>query len=317
MSLDLKSLKYFVAVAEELHFARAAARLAMTQPPLSQAILALEQDLGQALFIRNKRQVRLSAAGAALLPHARELLAQAAQLPQIAARAAAGNLGRLRLSFVSIADYSLLPPLLARLHQSCGEVEVSLREATTDLQLEALLRQETDAALLLGPLPPAAAAVLHYRPLLRENLLLAYPAALAGQLPQGDAQAILQAAAQTLPLIIFPRQVAPLLHDLILSCFAQARATPVSGQQAIQMQTIVSLVSAGLGMALAPASLAQLQRTGVAYLPLPGLAAQVESGLAWRQDQQNPLLARLARIATESAIDVARQFAATITAVTD
>ena len=117
MPLELRQLRYFVTVAEELHFGRAALRLHMTQPPLSQTIMALEELLGAPLFIRTRREVRLTPAGTALLPEARRLLAQAQELPALVRRAAQGEAGRLALAFVSSADYSVLPPLL-RAYQS-------------------------------------------------------------------------------------------------------------------------------------------------------------------------------------------------------
>lgn len=134
--LELRQLRYFVAVAEERHFGRAAVRLHMTQPPLSQTIQALEEMLGTALFTRTKRNVSLTPAGLALLPEAQRLLQQAAALPDLARRAASGASGVLSLSFISSADYSILPPLLQRFRAHYPQVRIELREATTDIQLD-------------------------------------------------------------------------------------------------------------------------------------------------------------------------------------
>ena len=133
MHIELRQLRYFVAVAEEMHFGRAAIKLNMSQPPLSQAIMALEQQLGAPLFIRDTRKICLSVAGEVLLPEARRLLAQAYALPQLAQRAASGNLGQIDIAFVSIADYSILPPLLQQFHQLYPQVQVNLREATSNV----------------------------------------------------------------------------------------------------------------------------------------------------------------------------------------
>ncbi|MDL2354679.1 MAG: LysR family transcriptional regulator [Pseudomonadota bacterium] len=287
MNLDLRQLRYFVTVAEELHFGRAAVRLHMTQPPLSQTILALEEVLGAPLFLRSRRSVALTPAGAALLPEARRLLAQAALLPDLVRRAAAGEAGRLALAFVSSADYSVLPPFLRTYRAQCPQVQISLLEATSDVQVDELLHGRIDAGLLIPPLPDKARAELDYLKVLAEPLVLAVPAGLAALRGAGP---VWLREVPALPLIIFPRPIAPALHDAILACFRGAGVTPEIGQQAIQMQTIVSLVSAGMGMALVPQSVSNLMRPGVEYRALRDHSPQVETGLAWRRDNRSPVL---------------------------
>jgi DNA-binding transcriptional LysR family regulator len=287
MNIELRQLRYFVTVAEELHFGKAALRLHMTQPPLSQAIQALEALLGASLFERNRRGVTLSAAGGALLPEARRLLAQAQELPQLAQRAAAGETGRLTLAFVSSADYSVLPPFLRAYRAAYPQVQITLQEATSDLQLDDLLHSRIDAGLLIPPLPDKAKGELDYLPVLNEPLILAAPAGLPGLKRKG---AVALAKVPRLPLIIFPREIAPALYDAILSVFGAAGITPQIGQQAIQMQTIVSLVSAGMGIALVPQSVSNLMRPGVEYRSLSDPTPLVETGLAWRRDNDSPVL---------------------------
>lgn len=283
--LELRQLRYFVAVAEEKHFGRAAERLHMTQPPLSQTIQALEEMLGTPLFARTKRSVSLTPAGLALLPEAQRLLQQAAALPDLARRAASGASGLLSLAFISTADYSILPPLLQRFRARYPQVQIDLREATTDVQLEDLMQGKIDAGLLLPPLTDKAGAVLDYLPVLSEPLVAALPVgAVRGK------QAIALKAVRELPLIIFPRRIAPAFHDTILSCFRDAGVTPHIGQEAIQMQTIVGLVSAGMGMALVPQSVSNLQRPGVDYRPLSDKTPLIETGLAWRRDNPSAVL---------------------------
>jgi len=286
--IELRQLRYFVTVAEELHFGRAAARLQMTQPPLSQTIFALEELLGAALFERNRRSVALTAAGSALLPEARRLLAQAGELPALVRRAALGETGKLVLAFVSSADYSVLPPFLRAYRAACPQVQITLQEATSDLQLEHLLDGRIDAGLLIPPLPDKAKAVLDYLPVLNEPLILAVPEDLPAL--RGKRTADLRTL-PPLPLIIFPRAISPGLYDAILSVFRAAGITPAIGQEAIQMQTIVSLVSAGMGMALVPQSVSNLRRPGVAYHRLTQDTPLVETGLAWRRDNASPVLA--------------------------
>lgn len=291
MNIELRQLRYFSTVAEELHFGRAARRLHMTQPPLSQTIMALEELLGAPLFERNRRGVTLTAAGAALLPEAQRLLQQAAGLPELVQRAAKGASGRLALAFVSSADYSVLPPSLRAYRAEYPQVEITLKEATSDLQLDDLLEGRVDAGLLIPPLPDRARQELEYLPVLSEPLVLAAPAglpALAAAAAKPRAADLRKLAG--IPLIIFPRHISPGLYDAILSVFREAGITPEVGQEAIQMQTIVSLVSAGMGLALVPQSVSNLRRPGVEYLPLVQSTPLVETGLAWRRDNASPVL---------------------------
>ncbi|MEN3290787.1 MAG: hypothetical protein V7642_40 [Burkholderiales bacterium] len=287
MSIELRQLRYFVAVAEENHFGRAAARLHMTQPPLSQTIQLLESELGTLLFARTKRSVALTPAGTALLPEARRILQQAGALPDLARRAASGESGLLSLSFVSTADYSVLPPLLREFRERYPQVQTDLREATTDVQLEDLVHGRIDAGLLIPPLTDKARAELDYLTVLSEPLILAAPTGLKGL--RGKSAAPLKAVAD-IPLIIFPRRIAPAFHDAILTCFRDAGLTPRIGQEAIQMQTIVGLVSAGMGIALVPQSVSNLKRPGVEYKPLTDKTPTIETGLAWRRDNMSPVL---------------------------
>jgi DNA-binding transcriptional LysR family regulator len=289
MNLELRQLRYFVTVAEELHFGRAAARLHMTQPPLSQAIAALEDILGAPLFLRTRRQVELTPAGAALLPEARRLLEHSAALPELVRRAAAGESGHLALSFVTPADYSVLPPLLRDYSAAFPKVELVLQEATTDVQVDELLHGRIDCGLLIPPLAEKVQALLDYTSVLEEPLVLCVP---GGVLPDDGKPVELHAlrSATELPLIIFPRKSAPSLYDAILRCFHDAGITPTIGQEAIQMQTIVSLVSAGMGLALVPQSVSNLLRPGVEYRALANPTPLVELGLAWRRDNASPVL---------------------------
>ncbi|KGS21419.1 bacterial regulatory helix-turn-helix, lysR family protein [Burkholderia pseudomallei MSHR4378] len=306
MTPDLRQWRYFVAVADERHFGRAAERLSMTQPPLSQAIRALEDALGVALFARTKRSVELTAVGAALLPDVRRLIAAADALPPLAQSLARGEAGSLALAFVSTADYGLLPQLLREFGARYPHVRLQLAEATSDVQIEELVAGRIDAGLVIPPVPPRHAASLSYLPVLREPLVVAMPAEVAEVADAADAADAAEAAEAadaaadapvriadiaSLPLVIFPRRLAPGFYDIITGCYGAAGVTPRIGQEAIQMQTIVSLVSAGMGVALVPQSLRNLRRTGVVYRALADPAPVVETGLVWRTDDVSPVLA--------------------------
>ncbi len=295
MNIELRQLRYFVAVAEEMHFGRAAARLHMTQPPLSQTIQSLEAVLGTPLFFRTRRSVALTPAGLALLPEARRLLMQAGSLPDLARRAATGASGRLSLAFVSTADYSVLPPLLREFREHYPQVQIELREATTDVQLDDLGQGRIDAGLLISPLPDKLRDELDYASMLSEPLILAAPQGLRAL--RGK-KAIALKTVSDMPLIIFPRRIGPAFHDAILACFRDAGLTPHIGQEAIQMQTIVGLVSAGMGIALVPQSVSNLKRPGVEYRLLSDRTPMIETGLAWRRDNSSPVLQAFLKLST-------------------
>ncbi|MDR7232122.1 DNA-binding transcriptional LysR family regulator [Caulobacter sp. BE264] len=287
--MDPRQFRHFVAVAETLHFGRAAERLGITQPPLSQSILALEKSLGAPLFARTKRHVELTPLGQQWLPHVREALAALDALPDTARRLRDGQTGRLSLSFVSTADYSVLPDLVRRYAEAFPGVEIQLIEATSDVQVPAVLAGERHAGIIIPPPNRALPAALAYRRLVSEPLVAVTPEAWAAEGPLD------LAALAEVPLVLFPRNVAPAFHDLVTG-YVAARGQPVRiVQEAIQMQTIISLVSAGLGMALAPASLRKLARTGVRYVDLVDPPI-LETGLVWRRDEAAPTLHGLLRL---------------------
>ena len=289
--IDLRLWRQFVAVAQALHFGRAALSLHMTQPPLTQGIAQLERLLGVRLFDRTKRSVQLTAAGATLLPAARDLLSRARAMPAQARAAQAGEIGRLRLGFVSTVGFAQLPQWVRGFRARSPGVALELIEATGDVQLQALERGELDAGFMLHSPGFAPPGLLHQR-VTREPLVLALPdpSALEGPASLKLAQVL------ELPLVIFPRRIVPSLHDAILGIYQAAGRMPVIAQEAIQMQTIVNLVSAGLGVAWVPDSVRQFQRPGVAYRkvaaprgnPVPGC----ETSLVWPRQSPSPALER-------------------------
>lgn len=288
--IDMRAWRQFAAVAQELHFGRAAQRLHITQPPLTQGIATLERNLGLRLFDRTQRSVQLTAAGAALLPEVLDLLARAQALPGRAQAAAAGELGRLRLAFVSTVGFGLLPQWVRAFRAQWPGVQLELIEATGDVQLDALERGDIDAGLLLhspGQVPPGLAHLC----VAREPLVLALPEhhALAAVHVPLDWVALLDA-----PLVIFPRRSVASLYDAIVELYHAAGRTPRVAQEAIQMQTIVNLVSAELGVAWVPASVRQFQRHGVVYRDMADHAAVpwCETSLVWPSGHDVPALAR-------------------------
>jgi DNA-binding transcriptional LysR family regulator len=297
--MDLRQLRHFLAVAETLHFGRAAERLGMTQPPLSQSIMALERELGADLFTRSKRNVALTAFGRQWLAHVRPAAQAVAELPEIARRLRAGTVGSLTLSFVSTADYNVLPQIVQLYSTAFPDVEVALVEATSDVQIDALLDGSADAGILI-PTRAALPSTLEYRTLLREPLVAALP---DGWIDGG--RVVIKNGVMaghdwmTQPLIMFPSRVSPDFHELVMSFYRSRGQQPFVKQEAIQMQTIISLVSAGMGMALVPTSMKHLARTGVRYVPLADDAPMLETGIAWRSTNGAPALLSLIEIATQ------------------
>lgn len=299
--MDLRRLRHFSTVAQELHFGRAAEKLGMTQPPLSQSIQGLEGELGVRLFERTKRTVTLTAVGLQWLPYVRRVLEDAAALPNIARRLSRGEVGILRLAFVSIADYHVLPRLISQYRTRYPEVEISLQESTSDLQIEDLLEGRIDAGLIIPPPQMRLPATLSYRQLVREPLVAAVPEEWikARRIRSSQGRISFENIAHE-PLIIFPRRSAPAFHDVITGYYAGAGIEPIIGQEAIQMQTIVSLVSAGLGIALVPQSLQSLGRLGVRYLTFEGQAPEIETGVVWRAEDPLPALRHFLALTMET-----------------
>lgn len=292
---DLRRLEQFVAVAEELHFGRAARRLGMTQPPLSIQIRRLEEQVGTPLLARTRRRVALTDAGAVLLGEARALLERAEHALRLAAAAGRGETGELRIGFVSTADYSVLPEVLRRFRERYPGVRVCLRELTTDAQQAGFVRGELDLGFVVPPLGDEA---VHCEPLLAEPLIAALPADHA--LARGR-RAISAAALAGADFVLFPRESAPRHHDAVLAYCHQAGFTPRVAQVAVQMQTIVSLVSAGLGVAFVPACLRALGRAGVVYRALRPATPVFHTALAWRSGHDSMARERFVAVAREVA----------------
>lgn len=304
--MDIRQLRHFVAVADTLHFGRAADRLGMTQPPLSQSIMALEQELGQPLFARTKRRVSLTPFGALWLPYVRGALDSVAALPEIAQRLREGEIGHLELSFVSTADYNILPTLVRRYGALYPQVEIALTEATSDVQIASLLDGDGHVGIIIPPTHGGLPDALSYRKLVSEPLIAAVPESWITEgrvkLRKGKMPA---AAVVDAPLIVFPRRVAPAFYDLVMDYYVSRGAQPRVAQQAIQMQTIISLVSAGMGIALVPQSLRNLARTGVRYVDLQEKAPQLDTGMVWRNADTTPALEKFLKVSAEAVAEPA------------
>lgn len=290
--MELRHLRYFIAVAEELHFGRAAERLHMAQPPLSQQIRQLEAELGFVLFHRTKRSVQLTEAGQVFLQNCRQLLTQLEQAVQTGRQTSRGEMGQLVIGFVGSTAYNVLPPVLNRFRQQFPAVALSLRELTTDQQLHWLREKRIDIGFLR---PPIEDRSFNLTVILREPLVVALPE----HHPLADEPDVeLRSLAQE-PFILFPRPLAPGLYDQVISLCQTANFSPRVVQEAIQMQTIVSLVAADMGIAIVPISLENLQRTGVVYRALREPTPEAAIALVWRQNDNSPVVQRFLEVAQQ------------------
>ncbi|HLX79395.1 MAG TPA: LysR family transcriptional regulator [Burkholderiales bacterium] len=275
-TLELRQLRHFIAVAESLHFGRAAAALHISQPPLSRSIQDLEQRLGATLLERTRRRVELTPAGTRFLEEAKRLLLQLERAVLDAGSMAAGDSGRLRLGFVSLADYGVLPGLLKAYKAAKPGISLALREMLSPEQAVALTAGELDFGLLL---PPVAGDLEHVT-VQRERFLAALPS--EHRLARKRGRLAMRELAQE-SFVMVPRAIAPGLYDIVAGLAARAGFSPRVAQEAIQMQTVVSLVSSGLGIAIVPASVANLGRRGVAYRELADSHPRLDLWLAWRR----------------------------------
>ncbi|SDM76721.1 LysR family transcriptional regulator [Nonomuraea jiangxiensis] len=282
--MNLQQLRYAVALAEELNFGRAALREGVRQPPFSQQIGKLEEELGVRLFERTTRHVRLTPAGQAFVAEARTSLAHAERAAEAARRAGRGEAGRLVIGFVGSATNVTLPRVLRRFRARYPGVQVELRESPTAQQAEDLRQGLLDVGLLHAPLAGLAAEVLSTQTVARELLLAALPA----DHPLAARTSLPPAALAGEPFVMFPRRYGPALHDQITAVARAAGYEPRVVQEAVQMQTIVGLVAAGIGVSIVPESVARLRRGDVAFRPLSPPTRIVTLDLTWRTGDQNP-----------------------------
>jgi DNA-binding transcriptional LysR family regulator len=290
--MELRHLRYFVAVAEELHFGRAAQRLHIAQPPLSRQIKDLERELDADLFERLPRGVQLTAAGRAFLPQARLTLAQAERAKRSAQRAAQGETGRLRVGFIDAATYpGVLPGVLAFFRMHLPLIGLSLFEMDSAEQEEALREGRIDIGILQSP-PADAERWLHVEEVYRDHLIAALPKshrrasrrrlALADLADEGFA--------------LFPRSMDPTLYDEIIARCRGAGFSPRLAQEAAAWQTLTGLVSAGVGVAFVPQSLSRIRRPGVVFQPVRGLAVKMRIYAAWKTSERSPVRERFVTV---------------------
>lgn len=283
---SLNRLTCFIAVAEELHFGRAADRLHMTQPPLSRQIQQLENEVGVQLIDRTSRSVTLTAAGVAFLPDARRILDLAEGAVLTVRRVPAGDLGTVVVGFTGASAHAVLPQLLDKAREVLPDVELVLREMVSSAQMEALAVGDLDLGLAR---PPMKRPGIASRPVLHEPLVAALPTAH----PLAERSKLTVEDFDDQPIIMYSPVDARYFHELLISTFTVLGVTPRYVQYVTQVHTMLVLVRSGTGTALVPESAATLQPDGVVFRPVDTTPKRpVELDAAWRIDNANPALHR-------------------------
>jgi DNA-binding transcriptional LysR family regulator len=282
--VELRQLTYFSVVAEELHFGRAAARLQMTQPPLSQQILQLENELGVKLFERTKRHVELTNAGNIFLHEIRQVLNKLEEAKALALRAQNGVVGRLVVGFVGSATFDILPVIVRGFREQFPHIDLILHEMPTPMQIEALHNQEIDIGFVRPPISDRLVSLLS---LYQETCIAVVPKVH----PLAQRASLSMADLRAEQFIMVERGIWPSWYDDIITQCHDAGFSPIIRQGVKEIQTVVGLVASGLGISIVPRSTSNFHTQDVAYVNIDQQEApRVEMSLAWRTDDHSNLV---------------------------
>ena len=283
--MELRHIRYFRAVAEERHFTRAAAKVGIGQPPLSQQIKDLEAEIGTQLFHRLAHGAELTAAGEAFLEGVKEMPALAQRATKAAQRAARGETGSLRVGFTASSAFNpVVPSAIRAFRRAYAGVELSLEEANTTRLVAGLQDGSFDVAFLRPG--GAKSEAFQLRLLSEEPMMVALPA----RHPAAAQQEVELAILKDDPFLLFPRSIGPTLYDGIMGACREAGFEPKIGQLAPQIASIINFVAAELGVSIVPASMSQLQVSGVTYRPIAGQAPTVQLALAYRRGETSAVV---------------------------
>lgn len=294
MRIELRHLRYFLAVADTLHFARAAERLGMSQPPLSQQIRQLEALVGARLFNRTNRRVTLTEAGQLFLIEAQDILARVDHAVDVAQRAQRGEVGELRIGFTRSTPLSgHIPRAIFAFRQALPSVQLLLQEMNSLQQIDALLEHRLQLGIVRGhALPDTLVSKRLFRDPLVAVLRADHP--VLARLGKSGRLRVEWLAQES--FVLFGRSARAGIHDHVISLCRTAGFTPRVVQDAQEASTIVGLVAAGLGVSILPASCAHIQVDGVAYVPLTDPAAMSEIHVVHQRDERSPLVANFVRL---------------------
>ncbi|AZM82667.1 TPA: LysR family transcriptional regulator [Pseudomonas aeruginosa] len=301
--MELRHLRYFIAVAEELHFGRAAERLGISQPPLSQQIQALEEEIGARLFERTNRRVELTDAGRLFLDESRQVLAQVDKAVLLARRVHLGELGELKIGFTSSAPFtSTIPSSIHAFRKAYPDVHLDLQEMSSRQVLKALLEESLQVGVIR---PLALPDAVHWVELFREPLVAVLRA--DHPLAAGSEDGLAIAALAEEPFVFFPRSYGTGLYDQVIALTRQAGFSPRIAQEASEAMTIIGLVSAGLGVSILPASFRRTRVDGVVYRTLSDPEATTAVWLVRRQNEGSPLALSFIDLVTREAASLRRR----------
>jgi DNA-binding transcriptional LysR family regulator len=288
--MKLHLLRYFSVLADELHFGRAADKLAITQPPLSSAIKALEDELGVQLLVRSSKNVELTPAGAAFLEEARYILERVDRAASVARSVASGMRGRLDVGMTSSLLYRELPAIVSEFGREMPGIDLVLHELSTVEQLDGLVHGQIQAGFVnASTVPPQLEAMaLH-----ADHFVLCLPACH----PRAGAAVIALRELADEKFIMFSRDVSPTNHDNVIAILSSAGIHPKTQHAARQWLTVVAMVAQGLGIAVVPSSLARSRVEGARFVPFGGAPADAPAVLVWNAQQSNPALAGFLKIA--------------------
>jgi DNA-binding transcriptional LysR family regulator len=272
-AMELRHLRYFVAVAEECHFGRAARRLFISQPPLSRQIRDLEEEIGLQLLERTRTQVRLTAAGRQFLEGARQTLVQAERTVAFAKQAAEGKTGFLSIGYIPTGDLAVIPKVLLPFRKQYPRIELELRSLAVAPQIDELRRERIHLGFLRLPVHAPDLRIEHVH---SETLIVA----LRERHPLARRPRIALARLASEDFLVFPRRLAPAYYDEIISFFRKAGISPKIGHEVESLQTQLALVSAGFGFALLPSSVREIRRRGVVYRELDEPVPRVDMAVA-------------------------------------
>lgn len=278
--MELRHLEYFVAVAEELHFGRAAERVGIAQPPFSQSIRRLERELGTQLLTRTKRHVELTPAGAAMLPEARAAIAQARRAFDVARRVGSGELGVLSIGFVSSAAYGVLPGVVKNFRARHPGLELDLKELTSDEQIQLMLAGKLDVGFIRQAEKMEG---LKHLTIAHEALVAVLPA----RHPHASDKKISLRDLREDGFVVITPELAPSFHRTVTEACRRAGFTLKIVQETRTAETVVHLVAGGIGVALVPASLTNLRRPGVIYRELTDTTPLIPMSVIWRADRND------------------------------
>ena len=281
--IDIRHLRYFQVVAEELHFGRSAARLCIAQPALSRQIQQLEEEIGTTLLKRTQRRVELTAAGTLLLERTTQILADISRAAIDTRRVGNGEFGRLSVGFIHSSTYGLLPSVVERFQHLYPDIELELHEMSITEQHIALARGLIDVGILR---PQPAPGQIETQIIMDDPFILA----VSDKHPLAKSEAVRLLNCASEPMILFSKRESPLFHSRIIAMCELAGFTPRAVQNAIHIHTVVGLVGAGIGIAIVPDTARNLRPKSVRFLEIIDKTEPVHVALAWHKGKDSPAI---------------------------